>query len=38
LLDLPGAVSHRFLAMDGTSREELTLLFKNVNEKKDLLA
>ncbi len=37
LLDLPGLVPHRFLEMTGLSSEESALLFRNMNEKRDLL-
>ena len=37
LLDLPGSVPHRFLTMADMATEEIALLFKNVNERKDLL-
>jgi molybdenum cofactor guanylyltransferase len=37
LLDLPGVVPHKFFAMDGLPPAEITLLFKNVNEKRDLI-
>jgi len=37
LLDLCGGVPHKLLDMADTPPEEIALLFKNVNEKKDLI-
>jgi molybdopterin-guanine dinucleotide biosynthesis protein A len=37
LLDLPGQAKHRFISMDTFSTEELSSLFRNMNERKDLL-
>jgi molybdopterin-guanine dinucleotide biosynthesis protein A len=38
LLDLPGLVPHRFVSVDDQVPGEIKLLFRNVNEKKDLLS
>ncbi len=37
LHDLPGAAPHLFVVMDDVPPEERALLFRNVNERKDLL-
>lgn len=37
LLDLPGQVPHRFIEIENLSSEEIVLLFRNMNEKSDLL-
>ena len=37
LLDLPASAPHRFLEMTDLSSEESALLFRNMNEKRDLL-
>jgi molybdenum cofactor guanylyltransferase len=37
LLDLPGSVPHRFIRMeDDLTPEEITRLFRNINEKRDM--
>lgn len=36
LLDLPGLVEHRFIALDDMKSEEISFLFRNMNEKSDL--
>jgi molybdopterin-guanine dinucleotide biosynthesis protein A len=37
LLDLPGLVAHRFITLDDMKSEEINFLFRNMNEKRDLL-
>jgi molybdopterin-guanine dinucleotide biosynthesis protein A len=37
LLDLSGSAPHRFVEMTDFSSEEIALLFRNMNEKRDLL-
>jgi molybdopterin-guanine dinucleotide biosynthesis protein A len=38
LLDLPGLVPHGFVSVDDQVPGAIKLLFRNVNEKKDLLS
>ena len=37
LLDLPGYIPHRFITLPDLTRREIARLFRNMNEKKDLM-